>query len=782
MSSETETKEEELVEQIPDEISARLTDALQAGDAIVLSVSTDMGLDGSYATSWLVATDQRLITYNPTDTVAPTLVDIPLDHIESVEMRELVYGNNILKLRTADRGIEVARFTKTHAHKFQKVLPELRELVGRARPCDEVMEVDEASRSHRGMERLRRCSKCGRVIPERRGICPFCIKKGRLVFRLLSYGLPYWRVSVVGLLLMLLATTIGLTPPLLTRTLIDDVLNVQPVVEQGVKLVSGTDFIGRIERFAPRGSRELLLLLVGLLFLITVSTNGIRAIRGYMMTWFGEKVTLDLRVQVYRHLHALSLSFFNQRETGRIMSRLTNDASRLQDFISEGLQEMIRSIFTIAVICVVLFTLNWQLAAFVLIPTPFLVVLTLFFGKKLHRVYHTLWKRMAGLSAILADTIPGIRVVKAFAQERREVRKFRGKNEELFRGTLKAAKLRTSFTPLMSFVTYMGTIIIWMVGGSKVMGGAISLGSFVAFTGYMMRFYGPVESLCRLNHRLQHAATSAERLFEVLDTEPDVQDPVVAVDMPEIEGRVQFEDVTFSYSEGKPVLKDITFDVEPGEMIGLVGHSGAGKSTLINLICRFYDVDSGSILVDGVDIRDTTTVSLRNQIGVVLQEPFLFNGSVTENIVYGKPDATMREVLAAATAANAHDFIMGYPDAYDTQIGERGVKVSGGERQRLAIARAILKDPRILILDEATSSVDTETEVQIQEALAALIRGRTTFAIAHRLSTLRHANRLFVIEKGALVEMGTHDELVSQDGIYARLCRMQSELSKIRAW
>ena len=676
----------------------------------------------------------------------------------------------------------MARFTKTHAHKVQKVLPELRELVGRARPCDEVMEVDEASRSHRGMERLRRCSKCGRVIPERRGICPFCIKKGRLVFRLLSYGLPYWRVSVVGLLLMLLATTIGLTPPLLTRTLIDDVLNVQPVVEQGVKLVSGTDFIGRIERFAPRGSRELLLLLVGLLFLITVSTNGIRAIRGYMMTWFGEKVTLDLRVQVYRHLHALSLSFFNQRETGRIMSRLTNDASRLQDFISEGLQEMIRSIFTIAVICVVLFTLNWQLAAFVLIPTPFLVVLTLFFGKKLHRVYHTLWKRMAGLSAILADTIPGIRVVKAFAQERREVRKFRGKNEELFRGTLKAAKLRTSFTPLMSFVTYMGTIIIWMVGGSKVMGGAISLGSFVAFTGYMMRFYGPVESLCRLNHRLQHAATSAERLFEVLDTEPDVQDPVVAVDMPEIEGRVQFEDVTFSYSEGKPVLKDITFDVEPGEMIGLVGHSGAGKSTLINLICRFYDVDSGSILVDGVDIRDTTTVSLRNQIGVVLQEPFLFNGSVTENIVYGKPDATMREVLAAATAANAHDFIMGYPDAYDTQIGERGVKVSGGERQRLAIARAILKDPRILILDEATSSVDTETEVQIQEALAALIRGRTTFAIAHRLSTLRHANRLFVIEKGALVEMGTHDELVSQDGIYARLCRMQSELSKIRAW
>lgn len=304
----------------------------------------------------------------------------------------------------------------------------------------------------------------------------------------------------------------------------------------------------------------------------------------------------------------------------------------------------------------------------------------------------------------------------------------------------------------------------------------------MAFTGYMWQFYFPVESLCRLNHRFQHAATSAERVFEVLDTEPDIWDAPDAVELPEIKGRIRFDHMTFAYEEGKPVLKDIDFEVEPGEMIGLAGHSGAGKSTLINLICRFYDVQEGAITVDGHDVRDVTRHSLRSQIGVVLQEPFLFNGTVTDNIGYGKPEATMKEILAAAKAANAHDFIMDFPEAYDTQVGERGVKLSGGERQRLAIARAILKDPKILILDEATSSVDTETEAKIQEALARLVKGRTTFAIAHRLSTLRNSNRLLVLDKGRLAEIGTHEELIEQDGIYAKLCRMQTELSQIRAW
>ena len=298
----------------------------------------------------------------------------------------------------------------------------------------------------------------------------------------------------------------------------------------------------------------------------------------------------------------------------------------------------------------------------------------------------------------------------------------------------------------------------------------------------MYRFYGPVESLCRLNHRFQRAATSAERVFEVLDTHPEVIDQPGAMTMPPIEGRVEFRGVHFGYEEDKPVIEDLNFVVEPGEMIGLAGHSGAGKSTLINLICRFYEPQEGAILIDGHDARQVNLKSLREQIGVVLQDPFLFNGTVADNIAYGHPESSLEQIVAAAKAANAHDFIMNMPDGYDTLVGERGTRVSGGERQRLSIARAILRDPRILILDEATSNVDTETESQIQGALERLVQGRTTFAIAHRLSTLKNSHRLLILDKGKLAEIGTHDELIEQDGIYAKLCRMQAEMSRLRAW
>lgn len=770
---DVEESSDALREHIPDELRDRLVRVIASDEAIRFSVSTDMKLDGTYGTDWLVATDRQLIRVSPDGVGPPDMQFIPLTDIASVEIRNL-FNHHVLKVRMDDRALEVARFSKSLAYKFHQVSPEIETLVRERKPSEEVSSEEEQA-ERRPARAPGRCPQCGHAIPHRSGVCPRCMKKGKLLYRLLSYALPYWKLATVGLVIMLVATFIGLMPPLLMKMLIDDVL-----APKDVQTLEGIRAL--ILSIAPRASVELLSLLAGLFLLITLSTNGMRAFRGYLMAQLGQRITFDLRNQVYRHLHTLSLSFYSREETGRIMARVTHDVGRLQDFISEGLQEAIGSIFTIAIIAVILFRLNAGLAVLVMLPTPLLVVTTLFFSKKLHKVFHALWKRWAGMSAILADTIPGMRVVKAFAQEAREVRKFNRHSEQLLFGELRAARLRTMFGPIMSFITYLGTMIVWWVGGRKVLGEDLTLGGFTAFTGYMWQFYFPVETLCRLNHRFQHAATSAERVFEVLDTEPEIQDEPDAADLPEIEGRIRFDHVTFSYEEGQPVLKDVDFEVEPGEMIGLAGHSGAGKSTLINLLCRFYDVQEGAITVDGHDVRDVTMRSLRSQIGVVLQDPFLFNGTVAENIAYGKPEATMKEIIAAAKAANAHDFIMDFPEAYDTEVGERGAKLSGGERQRLAIARAILKDPRILILDEATSSVDTETEAQIQEALARLVKGRTTFAIAHRLSTLRNSNRLLILEKGKLAEIGTHNELIERDGIYAKLCRMQTELSRIRVW
>ena len=762
---------------VPQQVRRELAEVVGPDEEFRLAVATDIKLDGQYGEAWLMATADHLVAFSPDGGGPPDVVCLPLNEIKGVEVRE-DWGTAALKVRTAERGATMAVFSKSLVPALSELPNQVERLVKQASPTDPDGQVlhGRLAGARAGRER---CDRCGQVIPRHYGVCPACLEKGKLLFRLLGYSKPHWKLIALSLLLMVVATTIGLSQPLLMRALIDDVLNAGALSSMGDEADFDLLALLPVSKDDPVA---VLAWLVGLLIFMNLTVSGLSGLRGYIMARIGQRVTYGLRNEVYTHLHALSLSYYNKNETGRIMASVTQDVGRLQDFISDGLQEALRDVLTLVIICIILFSLNPGLAAFVLLPTPLLVWATLRFGKRLHAIYRPLWHRWAGLSALLADTIPGVRVVKAFAQEQREVGKFKGRSLDLLRGELRVAWMRSLFGPVMAFITSIGTIIIWWVGGRDILAGELTLGAFVAFTSYMYRFYGPVESLCRLNHRFQRAATSAERVFEVLDTHPEVIDQPGAMTMPPIEGRVEFRGVHFGYEEDKPVIEDLNFVVEPGEMIGLAGHSGAGKSTLINLICRFYEPQEGAILIDGHDARQVNLKSLREQIGVVLQDPFLFNGTVADNIAYGHPESSLEQIVAAAKAANAHDFIMNMADGYDTLVGERGTRVSGGERQRLSIARAILRDPRILILDEATSNVDTETESQIQEALERLIQGRTTFAIAHRLSTLKNSHRLLILDKGKLAEIGTHDELIEQDGIYAKLCRMQAEMSRLRAW
>lgn len=758
-----------LIDKLPNELEKRLKTDLQADEEFRIILATDMKLSGEFGRDWLLASDRQLFTVNYNDDLEPRIKRYSFEDIVNIELKSYS-GNGILRIVFEDHAVEGVRFSKTCSQRFSFASAELRDLIKKINSS--VTDFDKWEKHSRSSDRWGRnrdrCSKCGHPIPHWTGVCPRCIKKGKLLFRLLKYAIPYWHFSLLGLSIVLVNTFLGLTPPLLMRVLIDQVL----IPKQNLNI----NLFGF----------ELSMIGATLSALVTVYvvTSFLGSGHRYLMSYVGEMITFDLRNKIYSHLHLLSLSFYNQRETGNLMSRITHDVGRVQDFLAEGVQDIIQNVFLVIFICALMLSMNLQLALFTLVPMPILTLITYYFGNRIRKIYRVLWKYWAAMSTILADVLPGVRVVKAFAQEQKEVKRFEDTSRQLLKGQLRSVRISSIFGPIRSFTTYVGHIIIWTLGSYQVLKGRMTVGTLQAFISYMWQFYGPVQSLASMNERLQRVATSGERIFEVLDTQPEIVDQVNAIDLnlKPICGRVEFRNVRFSYEGEKLALDEVSFIVKPGEMIGLAGPSGAGKTTLINLICRFYEVQEGTILIDDCDIREVKLKSLREQIGVVLQEPFLFNGTIAENISYSKPTATLPQIIAAAKAANAHDFILDFPDGYDTIVGERGARLSGGERQRISIARAILRDPKILILDEATSSIDTETEAQIQEALERLIKGRTVFAIAHRLSTLKHADRLFILKNGKIVEMGTHEELIAKNGAYANLCRMQTELSRIRAW
>lgn len=568
-----------------------------------------------------------------------------------------------------------------------------------------------------------------------------------LYLRILSYIKPYMHRLLFAMVCTIMAAAGNLYIPWIIKDMIDEVLADK----------NGT-----------------------MLNWIAASIIAIFIVRGlfwygqnYLMSYVGQSVIIDIRAAVFKKLQRLNVSFYDKNKTGTIMSYVTNDVNALQSAMVENTIEMITEGFILIGSVVAMIYLDWRLTLFTVCTFPVVLWFMEFFGKKIRKTGGRIQECTADITSVLQESVASARVIKSFVREDYEVDRFDVENKANFRANMKNAQLMATLTPVVELVAAIGvTMIIWY-GGNNVINGTITAGSLVAFLTYAVNISNPIKRLTRVIGNIQKALAAAQRVFMIIDMPEEIAESRDAKQLPEVSGKVEFQNVSFAYNDKGNVITDLSFSVKPGEVIAIVGPSGAGKSTIANLLPRFYDVNKGDIKIDGHSVREVTLDSLREQVGIVPQETMLFNGSVYNNILYGRLDATKEEIEAAAKAANAHDFIMQLTDGYETKLGDRGVNLSGGQRQRIAIARAILKNPRILILDEATSALDTESERVVQEALDRLMVGRTSFVIAHRLSTVKNADKILVLEKGNLVESGTHDELLALDGLYAHLYKIQ---------
>ena len=613
-------------------------------------------------------------------------------------------------------------------------------------------------RADAAVDEVALCPDCDLPLPPDTDECPACGRAENkppstwVLLRLWRFAHPYRYQLLSGFLLTLASTAATLVPPYLTIPLMDEVLipfqNGQQIEVWKVGAILGGSLGAAVFGWALNWARTYILALVS------------------------ERIGADLRTATFDHLLDLSLDYFGGKRTGDLMSRIGSETDRICVFLSLHALDFATDVLMIGMTAAILLSINPWLALVTLVPLPFIAWMIHVVRDKLRTGFEKIDRVWSDVTNVLADTIPGIRVVKAFAQERRETQRFREVNQLNLQANDRLNKTWSLFTPTVSLLTEIGLLVVWAFGILLISKQQITVGVLTAFIAYIGRFYSRLDSMSRIVSVTQKAAAGAKRIFDILDHVSNVPEPAHPVKIGALVGRIEMKGLGFRYGN-RSIIRGLNLQIQPGEMIGLVGHSGSGKSTLVNLLCRFYDVTDGSIHVDGTDIRRFGVADYRRHIGLVLQEPFLFFGTIAENIAYGKPDASHAEIVAAARAAHAHEFILRLPQAYDSLVGERGQGLSGGERQRISIARALLIDPRILILDEATSSVDTETEKEIQKALDNLVKGRTTIAIAHRLSTLRKADRLVVMDRGEVVEVGPHDELMAKQGAYWRLYEAQ---------
>ncbi len=733
---------------IPHHLEEKIS-ALLCGASPLMGVVGDLNLSGKYDESAMVICADRLIS---ADTMLENgSIMLLFEDIKKVNVKRL-YGNAVFRAELIDgKTVDLLRFT----YSTTDLCDAISDFINRVNDGADVNEQLEIAKiTYNNMRCF--CPKCGRKLASPKADCLNCKGKGKIANILYGYIKPHMKMLIISIILSVITTAMALVPPYITKMMVDDII-------------------------PSKNMRYLIFTIIALLG-VYILQYSLGALRSYLLRIAGDKIIVDLKKDIYAKAQYLPMKFYDKTSTGSIINRINSDTTQLQNFMLRITQEAVVQLFMMIGIIIIMVVMNWKLALFSLIPVPIVALLSRFFGKKLGPMYRRLWRRLSSISTILSDTIPSIKVIKSFTNEKNAIDKFNRYVDDWMREDKTTAKISSIFPNAITFFVTCGSLVIWIIGGSYVINGesGLTLGVLVSFISYASMFYTPVNFFASLSDSYQNALASTEKILDIINAEPEHN--FGKGNAPKFfEGKIEFRNVNFSFDRSKKILNDVSFVIQPGETVGIVGTTGSGKSTIINLLMRFYDDYEGEILVDDINIKDIDMDFFRSKIGFVQQEPLMFRDTIFNNIAYSLPGAHVDQVINAADVANAHTFISRLPDAYDTTLGERGVGLSGGEKQRLSIARAVLKNPNLMIFDEATSAVDSETEKLIQDAIDQVIRGRTTFMIAHRLSTLRKANRILVVDKGRIIENGSHDELMALKGKYYKLIQIQSMSEKVAA-